>query len=341
MAYKDLCFFPDVQLPDGFKMPKFNLYDGYRDPMAHLRGYYSKMRGVGGKDKLLMAYFSQSLGGAALKWYTRQDAGRWYTWDDMALAFARHFQYNIEIVPDRMSLAKIQKKPNESFREYRLKWREQAARVHPPMEEKEMVEYFLQAQEPTYFGHLITVVGRYFNDVVKMGEMVEDGLKSSKIMSYSALKATTQAIQNNTGSSLGQKEHDDVAMVVSESRHGPKGTPHQYTQPQLQPQTYPRAPHNPPQYYPPNNVWSSAQPPGHSLWRAPAPHNDFLPSQHFRAPNNPRKRGQGREQRQRNSFTPIGESYTSLFEKLKHFGLIEPLLGYTPDPYAKGFDPTV
>ena len=30
-----------------------------------------------------------------------------------------------------------------------------------------------------------------------------------------------------------------------------------------------------------------------------------------------------------------------MFEKLKHSGLIEPLLGYTSDPYAKGFDPTV
>ena len=87
VAYKDLCLFPDVQLPDGFKMPKFDLYDGYGDPMAHLRGYCSKMGGASRKYKLLMAYFSQSLSGAALEWYTRQDASRWYTWDDIAQAF--------------------------------------------------------------------------------------------------------------------------------------------------------------------------------------------------------------------------------------------------------------
>ncbi|XP_070021259.1 uncharacterized protein [Nicotiana sylvestris] len=214
VSYKDLCLFPEVQLPAGFKMPKFDFYDGHEDPVAHLRGYCSKMRGAGGKDKLFMAYFSQSLSGAAVEWYTRQDASRWYTWDDMAHAFTRHFQYNIEIVMDRMSLTKMEKKPNESFREYRLRWREQAARVNPPMEEKEMVGYFLQAQDPTYFRHLITAVGMPFNDVVKMGEMVEDELKSSKIMSYSALKATTQAIPNNIGSLLGQKEHDDVAMLL-------------------------------------------------------------------------------------------------------------------------------
>jgi len=75
-----------------------------------------------------------------------------------------------------------------------------------------MVEYFLQALEPTYFGHLISAIGKSFNDVVNMGGMVEEGLKSSKMMSYSAIKATTQAIQSGTGSLLGKKKKEDVAM---------------------------------------------------------------------------------------------------------------------------------
>ncbi|XP_070018079.1 uncharacterized protein [Nicotiana sylvestris] len=186
--------------------------------------------GAGGKDELLMAYFNQSLNGAALEWYTRQDASRWYTWDNMAQAFARHFQYNIDIVPDRLSLTKVEKKPSESFREYGFRWREQAARVNPPMEEDEVVKYFLQALEPTYYGHLISAIGKSFNNVVKMGEMVEEGLKSSKIMSYSAIKTTTQAIQSGTGSFLGKKKKEDVAMVVFGSWHGQRGSPHQAIQ---------------------------------------------------------------------------------------------------------------
>ncbi|XP_075076479.1 uncharacterized protein LOC142163124 [Nicotiana tabacum] len=192
--YKDLCLFPNVQLLVRFKMPMFDLYDGHGDPVTHLRGFCSKMRGASRNDELLMAYFSQSLSGATLEWYTRQDNNRWYTWDYLAQDFARHFQYNVEIVPDRLSLTKIEKKPNESFREYGFRWREQAARVNPPMEEDEIVEYILQALEPTYFGHLISAISKSFNEVVKIGEMVGDKLKSSKIMSHSAIKATTQAI---------------------------------------------------------------------------------------------------------------------------------------------------
>ncbi|XP_070010697.1 uncharacterized protein [Nicotiana sylvestris] len=179
VAYKDLCLFPDVQLPMGFKMPKFDLYDGHGDPVARLRRFCSKMRGAGGKDELLM--------------------------------------YNIEIVPDRLSLTKIEKKPSESFREYGFRWREQAARVNPPMEESEIVEYFLQALEPTYFGHLISAIGKSFNEVVKMGGMVEEGLKSSKIMSYLTIKATTQAIQNGTRGVIRKKKEEDVATIDSGS----------------------------------------------------------------------------------------------------------------------------
>ncbi|XP_070003372.1 uncharacterized protein [Nicotiana sylvestris] len=164
VAYKDLCPFPDVQLPAGFKMPKFDLYKGHGDHLAHLRGFCSKMRGAGGKDELLIAYFGQILSGSALEWYTRQDPSRWYTWDDLAQAFTGHFQYNLEIVPDRLTLLKFEKKPGESFREFGFRWREQAARVDPSMRENEIVDYFLQTLEPTYFGHLVMSVGKSFNE---------------------------------------------------------------------------------------------------------------------------------------------------------------------------------
>nr|XP_009794504.1 PREDICTED: uncharacterized protein LOC104241273 [Nicotiana sylvestris] len=52
----------------GFKMLKFDLYGGHGDPVAHLRGFCSIMRGAGGKDDLIMAYFSQSLSDSVLEW---------------------------------------------------------------------------------------------------------------------------------------------------------------------------------------------------------------------------------------------------------------------------------
>ncbi|XP_070029113.1 uncharacterized protein [Nicotiana sylvestris] len=107
----------------------------------------------------------------------------------------------------------MEKKPSESFREYGFRWRKQAARVDPSMKESEMVDYFLQFLEPTYYGHLVSAIGKSFNEVVKMGGMVEEGLKSNKILRYSAIKATTQVIQNGIGGVIEKKKKEDVELI--------------------------------------------------------------------------------------------------------------------------------
>ncbi|XP_070028923.1 uncharacterized protein [Nicotiana sylvestris] len=135
VSYADLCMFPHVHLPLGFKTPKFEKYDGHNDLISHLKRYCNQLRGAGGKEELLMAYFRESLVGITSEWYMDQDISRWYIWDDLARDFVRQFQYNIDIAPVQNSLTNLKKKSSESFREYAVKWREQASRVKPPMDE--------------------------------------------------------------------------------------------------------------------------------------------------------------------------------------------------------------
>ncbi|KAH0637927.1 hypothetical protein KY289_037842 [Solanum tuberosum] len=91
----------------------------------------------------------------------------------------------------RSSLANTRKKTTENFREYAFRWREQAARVKPPMKESEMIDVLLQAQEPDYFHCLLSAVGKTFAEVIKVGEIVENGIKSGKIRCW-YLKKTIQ-----------------------------------------------------------------------------------------------------------------------------------------------------
>ena len=200
VSFKDLCMFPNVHLPIGFKTPKFDKYSGHGDPVAHLKRYCNQLRGAGGKEELLMAYFGESLTGIASEWFIDQDISHWHVWDDMAQDFVQQFQYNLDIIPDRTSLANMKKKPSESFREFAIKWREQASRVKPPLKDQELIDVFLQTQESDYFHHLLAAVGKPFAEAIKIGEMVENGIKSGKIMSQTALRATTQAIQSGSGS---------------------------------------------------------------------------------------------------------------------------------------------
>ncbi|XP_070010036.1 uncharacterized protein [Nicotiana sylvestris] len=182
VSFSDLCMFPHIYLPPGFKTPKFEKYDGHGDPIAHLKRYCNQLRGAGGKEELLMAYFGESHIGVASEWFIDQDISHWHVWDDMAQAFVKQFQYNIDIAPNRNSLSNMKKTPTESFREYAIKWREQAARVKPPMDNHELITVFLEAQEPDYFQNMMSAMGRPFAEAIKIGEMVENGLKTGRII---------------------------------------------------------------------------------------------------------------------------------------------------------------
>ncbi|KAG5605870.1 hypothetical protein H5410_027362 [Solanum commersonii] len=131
-----------THLPAGFKTPKFEKYDGYGDPIGHLKKYCNQLRGDEGKE------------------------------------------------------------------------REQAARVKPSMKESEIIDDVLQAQEPDYFHYLLSAVEITFIEVIKVGEMVENGIKSGKYVSQAVLKAITQVLQNGYGNLGGKKRREVVATIV-------------------------------------------------------------------------------------------------------------------------------
>ncbi|XP_075083378.1 uncharacterized protein LOC142167121 [Nicotiana tabacum] len=279
VSFNDLCMFPHVHLPPGFKTPKFDKYDGHGDPVAHLKRYCNQLRGAGGKEELLVAYFGESLTGIASEWFIDQDISHWHVWNDMAQDFIQQFQYNIDIVPDRSSLINIKKKPTESFKEYAIKWRERAVRVKPPMNEAEMIDYFIQAQDPDYLHYMLAVIGKPFAEAIKIGEIVENSMKSGKIVSQAALKATTQAIQSGSSSFENWKKKEEGSMMASGFGGVQRGIDPSYVQ-------FQQGLSNPPQhYYPPQgprylvplqqytvfNAQAYARPPNHQQWRAPIP----------------------------------------------------------------------
>ncbi|PHT95377.1 hypothetical protein T459_03259 [Capsicum annuum] len=273
---KDLCMFPGVHLPLGFKMPKFEKYDGHGNPVSHLRRYCNQLRGVGGKEELLMAYFGESLSGLASEWFVDQDIDKWISWDDLANRFVQKFQYNVELIPNEKSLTSIKKKNIESFREYAIRWCEQAARVKLPMKESKIVEVFIQAQDETYYQNLLPTLGKPFIEVLKMGDMIEDGIKTGRIVSFATLKATTQAIQKGLGSVGGKKNEVDAYAIIVGQQARARGLYHHY--PRAQTQVYSQVPQNPsqnplysipPSSYQVYNAQLYVQPPSYPHWHEP------------------------------------------------------------------------
>ncbi|XP_070022488.1 uncharacterized protein [Nicotiana sylvestris] len=183
VSYSDLCIFPHVHLPAGFKTPKFEKYDGHVDPVAHLKRYCNQLRGAGGKEELLTAYFGETSPKSLLS----------------------------DIAPDRISLSILKKKIMESFREYAVKWHEQAAR----------------AQEADYFQNMMSVMGKPFAEAIKIGKMVENGLKMGRILSHVSFKAISPDVHNGSEDLInGKRREEGVMMPVAPNRLNPESPLH-------------------------------------------------------------------------------------------------------------------
>nr|XP_025885529.1 uncharacterized protein LOC104645638 [Solanum lycopersicum] len=216
LSYAELCIHPDLNLPEGFKIPKFDTFGGVGNPMAHLRAYCDQLVGVGKDEALLMRLFSRSLCGEALEWFTSHETRQWPSWSALAKDFINRFTYNVEVVPDRYSLEKMKQKPTESYREFAYRWRKEAARVRPPMTEKEIVEVFVRVQEPKYYDKIILLIGAKFAEIVKVSETIEDGLKSGKIARASASPGS---------SGLVRKKREEVNAISHGGRKIPRNLP--------------------------------------------------------------------------------------------------------------------
>ncbi|PHT30641.1 hypothetical protein CQW23_29771 [Capsicum baccatum] len=116
--YEELCAFLEIKLPLGYKIPKFEKFDRLGNTFFHLKTYCEKLAGVGKNERIQVKLFSQSLSGKVLEWNAKQDVTKWCTWDDLANAFVDHYKFYVNIIPDKISIAKLRQKPNENFREY-------------------------------------------------------------------------------------------------------------------------------------------------------------------------------------------------------------------------------
>ena len=146
----------------------------------------------GDDERFLMQQFQKSLTGPAhskLAWFVHLDPQKIHTWSDLANAFLAQYRFNTEMAPDRFELQRMMKKVHESFRVYAQKWRELAAQVKPPVAEKEMVNAFLNTLKEPYYSHLLGHTTSSFADLVIVGERVEDGIKTGKLIDVQALQS--------------------------------------------------------------------------------------------------------------------------------------------------------
>ncbi|XP_070022179.1 uncharacterized protein [Nicotiana sylvestris] len=187
---------PDVELPKGYKPPKFEMFDETGDPKVHLRTYYDKLVGVGKDEIIRMKLFMRSLTGDALSWYINENPKKWVNWVSMVSNFKDRFRFNKENAPSVFYIQNLKKKPTRTFRKYATRWRSEDAKVRPALEEEQMNKFFVRAQDPQYYKRLMVIENHKFCDIIKLGKRIEEGIKSRMVTNFEALRATNKALQS-------------------------------------------------------------------------------------------------------------------------------------------------
>ncbi|CAK8541045.1 unnamed protein product [Lathyrus sativus] len=177
----ELCLVPDVVIPSKFKVPEFSKYKGLSCPNIHLKMYCRKMAAYARDERLMIHCFQDSLSGASLKWYMQLERNSVHTWAELADAFVKQYKYNTDLAPNHTQLQSMTQKDSESFKEYAQRWRELAARVHPPLVDRELIDIFMGTLQGQYYEKMIGSVSAGFSDLVIVDERIEEGMKSGKI----------------------------------------------------------------------------------------------------------------------------------------------------------------
>ncbi|KAK2403174.1 hypothetical protein QL285_052635 [Trifolium repens] len=236
----ELCLVPNVMIPHKFKVPDFEKYKGSTCPRVHLVMYARKMSTQTDNDKLLIHYFQDSLTGVALRWYMDLDSTDIRTFNDLANAFIRQYNYNSYLAPDRDELRALTQREKESFKEYAQRWRELAAQIRPPLEEKELTKLFLNTLSPFYYKKMVASAPNNFTEMVAMGLRLEEGVREGRLV-----KGDTPT--NNAkrfGNGYPRKKEQEVGMVT----HGGSRSGHPIYPHIAAISLIPQNPHYPPPY---------------------------------------------------------------------------------------------
>ncbi|KAK4726853.1 hypothetical protein R3W88_031770 [Solanum pinnatisectum] len=182
LRYEKLCLHPRVELPKGFKIPKFNMFDGHGDPIAHLKDFCSRLVGLENNEALLMRLFIQSLSGIAFTWYVKQDFDKWLAWEDMARDFVEQYKFNMKDDPTMLNLLEIRKLGHESFEEYVIRWRREAAKIRHSPHEEELVQTLIRSLDGIYYKTLFFAGIQSFDSLIRIGKELEYGIQSGRIV---------------------------------------------------------------------------------------------------------------------------------------------------------------
>jgi len=92
------------------------------------------------------------------------------------------------MVPDRLTLQMMEKKPMETFRQYAQRWRDISTQVKPPLTKTEITVLFINTLKTPFYDKLVGSATKDFADIVISRELIENAIKIGRIEGPESLK---------------------------------------------------------------------------------------------------------------------------------------------------------
>ena len=112
-------------------------------------------------------------------------------------------------------MAMVQK-DRESFKEYAQRWREVAAQVIPPMEEKEMTNIFLKTLGAFYYERMVASAPSDVTEMVGMGIGLEEAVREGRLT-----KGESPGSTKKPSYGFAKNKEGDTNVVMQERRVNP------------------------------------------------------------------------------------------------------------------------
>ncbi|XP_028064574.1 uncharacterized protein LOC114267708 [Camellia sinensis] len=128
-----------VRLPEKFKMPHIDWFDGSGDPIVHVRLFLDVLRPMGLSRAQKLSLFGRTLSDVAAIWYAKLENSTKRNWEELSETFVNQYSYNTQIEVTVSELEATTQNPKESFIDFAARWRAKAARMTDRPTEREQV----------------------------------------------------------------------------------------------------------------------------------------------------------------------------------------------------------
>ncbi|KAF5933069.1 hypothetical protein HYC85_029240 [Camellia sinensis] len=191
-----------IRLPDRFKMPYIDRFDGSGDPMVHIRLFLDVLKPMGLTKPQKLSLYGRTLSGVAATWYAKLEDTVKQNWEELAEAFVDQYSYNTQVEMTIQELEATRQNPTEPFVEFVARWRAKAAQMTDRRpSERDQVQMMVRNLEHDMLQKLIVAPLFTFKSLHELGVQVENAFNSGIIPRTRELTRKVISGSTNAGSS--------------------------------------------------------------------------------------------------------------------------------------------